>query len=301
MLRKASFSAVASLVLLGALVLPSVSAHAATVSRAELKGGLLRLDGANAAPGIFVMVRSSSSLAGARSDGSGAYHVQATNFRADDCQVVVSDGRTPIATVTLSGCTPTPVTPPSTTAPPSGSCVIMPQAPATYNAGDLSTYYFKTTGCDTSARPVTWSFLAGRIPVGMSGPFSQGQDAGAVSGRPTTEGTYSFTLQVTDSAGATDAETFTITVAAPRPVSITSQTTAPGTVGHSYWIILTADGGMPYYTWALRSGTLPDGLRLTTGGSIAGTTTTRGTFSFTVAATDSRGSTAERTLSITVS
>ena len=95
MLRKASFPAVASLVLLGALALPSVSAHAATVSRAELKDGLLRLDGANAAPGIFVMVRSSSSLAGVRSDGSGAYHVQAASFRADDCQVVVSDGQTP--------------------------------------------------------------------------------------------------------------------------------------------------------------------------------------------------------------
>ena len=301
MLRKASFPAVASLVLLGALVLPTASAHAATVSRAELKGGLLRLDGVNAAPGIFVMVRSSSSLAGARSDGSGAYHVQAANFRADDCQVVVSDGQTPIATVTLSGCTPTAVTPPSTTPAPSGTCVITPQAPATYNAGDLSTYYFTTTGCDTSTSPVNWSFLAGRIPVGMTGPFSQGQTAGEVSGSPTTEGTYSFTVQVTDSAGATDTETFTITVAAPRPLTITNPTTVPGTVGHSYWIILTADGGMPYYTWALRSGTLPDGLRLTSSGSIAGTTTTRGTFSFTVAATDSRGTTAQRTLSITVS
>ena len=58
---------------------------------------------------------------------------------------------------------------------------------------------------------------------------------------------------------------------------------------------------MPYYTWALRSGTLPNGLLLTSNGSIAGTTTTRGAFSFTVAATDSRGTTAERTMSITVS
>lgn len=66
MLRKAALPAVASLVLLGALVLPTASAYAATVSRAELKGGQLRLDGVNAAPGIFVMVRSSSSLAGAR-------------------------------------------------------------------------------------------------------------------------------------------------------------------------------------------------------------------------------------------
>jgi hypothetical protein len=54
--------------------------------------------------------------------------------------------------------------------------------------------------------------MAGRIPVGMSGPFFQGQDAGAVSGTPTTKGTYSFLAQVTDSAGATGTETFTINV-----------------------------------------------------------------------------------------
>jgi hypothetical protein len=300
MLRKAWSFAVAAFVLLAALMLPATSANAVTVSRAELKGGLLRLDGVNAAPGIFVTVASSSSFAGARSGPSGAYHVEAANFRADDCQVVVSDRHTPIATVTLSGCNPTRVTPPSTNTPPSGTCVIAPSAPATYNAGDLQTHYFTTTGCDISTGPVQWSFLAGRIPVGMTGPFLQGQDAGAVSGRPTTEGTYLFTVQVTDSAGATDTETFTITVVPPRPLTITSPSAVPGTVGHSYWIILAADGGMPYYTWALRAGTLPAGLTLTSSGSIAGTTTLRGAFSFTVAVTDSRGTTADRTLSITV-
>jgi hypothetical protein len=224
MLRKASFSAAAAFLVLWALVLPAGSAHAVTVSRGELRNGLLRLDGVNAAPGIFVTVSSASSFAGARSDGSGAYHVQASNFRADDCQVVVSDRQTPIATVMLSGCVPTVVAPPSTNPSPSGACVITPQVPATYNAGDLSTYYFTTTGCDTSTAPVQWSFVAGRIPLGMTGPFFQGQTNGAVSGRPTTEGTYSFTVQVTDSAGATDAETFTITVVPPRPVTIISPT-----------------------------------------------------------------------------
>jgi hypothetical protein len=106
MLRRASFSAIAALVLLGALVLPATSADAVTVSRATLNGGLLSVDGTNAAPGIFVNVFSSSSHAGSRSDASGAFHVQAANFRAVDCRVVVSDGRTPDATVTLSGCTP---------------------------------------------------------------------------------------------------------------------------------------------------------------------------------------------------
>ncbi|MDQ1481998.1 MAG: hypothetical protein QOF35_74 [Actinomycetota bacterium] len=218
MLRKAWFAVVALFVVLGALVLPAGSAQAVTVSHAELKGGVLSLDGMNAAPGIFVMVSSTSSFAGARSSYSsaGSYHVQKANFRADDCQVVVSDRQTLNKTVTLSGCTPTPVKPAGANPPPSGSCVITPGAPVTYQVGALSTYYFATKGCNTSTGSVQWSFLAGRIPVGMSGPIFQGQTAGAVSGSPTTAGTYSFRVQVTDSAGATDTETFTITVAPPR-------------------------------------------------------------------------------------
>jgi hypothetical protein len=108
MLRKTLFSAVAVFVVLGALVLPATSADALTVTRASLRGGLLSVDGTNAAPGIFVNVFSASSHAGARSDFSGGFHIQKANFLAADCRVVVSDGRTPNATVILSGCTPTP-------------------------------------------------------------------------------------------------------------------------------------------------------------------------------------------------
>ncbi len=107
MFRKVSLSALAGFVVLGALVLPANSASAITVTRASLNGGLLQVEGMNAAPGVFVRVRSSTDFAGARSEFSGEYHVEQANFRADNCQVVVSDGRTPDATVTLSGCTPT--------------------------------------------------------------------------------------------------------------------------------------------------------------------------------------------------
>ena len=107
MLLKLHFSTIATFVAIGALVLPATSAAAVTVSNASLRGGLLQVNGANAAPGIFVNVYSSSSSAGVRSGPSGAYHIQKANFRADDCQVVVSDGRTLTATVRLSGCTPT--------------------------------------------------------------------------------------------------------------------------------------------------------------------------------------------------
>src|SRR4051794_7215635 len=248
---------------IGVVLIPA-AAEALAVTGAELVDGRLRVDGVNAAPGVFVTVESTTSAAGVRSDGVGAYHVEAGDFRADDCTVVVSDRRTRTETVALDGCIPTPVDPPTTTPPPTGGGVITPGAPASVpagalspyyphttargttpgagrwglvagpvHAGDLSTYYLHPTGCDTTAGPVRWAFVAGRVPVGMTGPFTQGRDAGAVSGRPTVEGFYSFEVRVTDSAGATDTETFDITVLGPRPVTVTTDLPA-GAVGQSY-------------------------------------------------------------------
>ena len=301
MLRTASLSALSALAALVATLLIPTSAYAVDVSRGELKDGRLRVDGVNAAPGIFVMVESASSSAGIRSDLSGAFHVEASNFRADDCTVVVSDRQTFTETVTLTGCTPIASTPPSTNPAPTGSCLITAGAPATFNAGDLKAYYFHTTGCDISSGPVQWAFVAGRIPVGMTGPTFQGQDAGAISGRPTTEGTYDFTVQVTDSAGATDTETFQVTVVAPRPLTITNPSLPAGAVNRSYWVNLTADGGVPGYLWSLRAGTLPAGMQLTSSGAVAGTPSNTGTFTFTAGVSDSRGTLSERTYSLTIS
>jgi hypothetical protein len=301
MLRTASLAALSALAGLAATLLIPHSAYALDVTRGELKDGQLRVDGVNAAPGIFVMVESASSTAGIRSDGSGSFHVEASNFRADDCTVVVSDRQTFTETVTLAGCTPIAATPPSTNPDPTGSCLITTGTPATFNAGDLKAYYFHTTGCDISSGPVQWAFVAGRIPVGMTGPFFQGQDAGAISGRPTTEGTYDFTVRVTDSAGATDTETFQITVVAPRPLAITNPSLPAGAVNRSYWVNLTADGGVPGYLWSLRAGALPAGMQLTSSGALAGTPSITGAFTFTAGVTDSRGTLTQRSYSLTIS
>jgi Putative Ig domain len=280
------------------LVLPS-SASALTVSKAQLKGGQLAVEGTSAAPGIFVTAESTASAAGSRSDVSGSFRIAASGFTAPDCKVVVSDRQTPTATVTLSGCTPSIKPVPTTPPPPSGACVIDPGAPATFHAGDVSVYNITTTGC--VGGPLQWKVAAGAIPTGMSGPNFQGQTAGNLIGTPTLEGTYRFMLQATDAIGATDAEIFTITVTAPRPLTITTPSTQPaGTVGQNYCCVqLAADGGVPGYLWTLRSGTLPPGLQMSRG-VIGGIPTTRGTFSFTVRAADSRGATADRTISIAI-
>ena len=85
-----------------------------------------------------------------------------------------------------------------------------------------------------------------------------------------------------------------------QALSIGTTALGAGAVATSYSQTLSASGGTPPYTWALTSGTLPNGLSLSIGGVIAGTPSASGTFSFTVRVTDSTSNTATRSLSITV-
>jgi len=59
-----------------------------------------------------------------------------------------------------------------------------------------------------------------------------------------------------------------------------------GTVGAAYNEQLTADGGTPPYTFAIASGTLPDGLTMDAAGLITGTPTTEETKTVTFSVTD---------------
>ena len=151
----------------------------------------------------------------------GNYRIQGDNFTAPDCKITISDGgRTPTATITLAGCTPSVTPVPPTPAPPTGSCTILPPpSPVTRTAGKVTAVNFDTTGCNTTFNsgatptPVQWTVIAGSIPTGMTGPNSQGTTAGNIIGTPSIPGTYQFTLQVTDQIGATDQANITINVA----------------------------------------------------------------------------------------
>jgi len=184
------------------------------------------------------------------------------------------------------------------------NCAIVPEALADGNVGTLNTWFVTTQGCSTSKKPVQFKVVDGQIPPGTQ-LFTQGVSSGGITGTPTTEGVFAFTLQVRDATGTKDTESFSITINPPRPLVITNptDTLSPGTVGEFYCCgNLFPDGGVPEYTWSLVSGELPPGLELTESpGRITGTPTTAGTFTFTVRVTDSRGAFAERTFSITIS
>src|SRR6478752_432430 len=169
--RAAALATVVSCGLIGQAVLAG-PAGAVTVVRSELNNGQLRLDG-QSSPGVLVTAESTTSVADVRADPTGQYRIQGDNFTAPDCKVTITDGgRTPTATITLAGCTPSVTPVPSTPAPPTGSCSIVPQPPATIAAGTATAVNFGTTGCDTTFNsgatptPVQWAVVGGSFSPG---------------------------------------------------------------------------------------------------------------------------------------
>lgn len=145
------------------------------------------------------------------------------------------------------------------------------------------------TGALTAA-----SLSAGALPPGLS--LSGGGTA--VSGTPTTAGSYSFTLSGVDANGVSATASFTIVIAGA--LSITTSSLASAALGMPYSASLSASGGTGAITFSLSGGALPSGLNLSSAGVISGTPSAAGLASFTILATDSASNSVSRQLSILV-
>ncbi|MGB2635563.1 MAG: putative Ig domain-containing protein [Candidatus Acidiferrum sp.] len=170
------------------------------------------------------------------------------------------------------------------------------------SGGQVSSSYAATLAASGGTTPYTWSLSSGTLPAGLTLAASTGQ----ISGTPTAAGTSTFAVQVKDSSSpqqtATKSLTITVT-AAVTPVTISTSSVPSGQVGTAYSTTLAASGGTTPYTWNVSSGALPGGVTLSTGGTISGTPTASGSFSFTVKVTDSTtptAQTASKSFTITV-
>ena len=132
--------------------------------------------------------------------------------------------------------------------------------------------------------PYSFAVSSGSLPAGMALGGN-----GVLSGVPTTLGTSTVTIRITDSArpAASITQTLQIIVAAPAALAISTSALPATQVGQSYSTTLAASGGVPPDTWEVTAGALPDGLSLSPSGRITGTPTQMGTFTFTVTVTDS--------------
>jgi hypothetical protein len=114
-------------------------------------------------------------------------------------------------------------------------------------------------------------------------------------------GTHLFTATVTDGTNPVDIE-LALQVLPPGTLAITTSSPLPqGRPGEPYGATLAAVGATGAVTWALQSGALPTGLSLDTStGEISGTPAQEEQRTFTIRASDTAGSTATKSLEITI-
>ena len=167
--------------------------------------------------------------------------------------------------------------------------------------------YAQGFGVDGGAPPYTWSVASGSLPPGLAltSPYAGSDNNSQLSGTPTTAGTFTFTMRVSDYDGQQATQQFSLTVDPPLQISTTPLAT--GTVGAPYSRDLPAQGGAPPYSWSVVTNIneLPPGLTLSTtapnfNNVLTGTPTKAGTYSFPMQVQDSQDNTATATVTITI-
>ncbi len=165
--------------------------------------------------------------------------------------------------------------------------------PASTTVPSAGTVQFTAVVSNTSNVAVTWSATNGAI--NSTGLFKA----------PTVTKNTLVTVTAVSNADPKQSGTASVTVTAPAqqsPLTITTTGLTAASSGVAYSANLKASGGTAPYSWSLTSGTLPSGISLQSSGSISGTTTKTGQYSFTVQVSDSSSpkQTASQPLSLAV-
>lgn len=159
---------------------------------------------------------------------------------------------------------------------------------AAYSSSLIST--FRTGG----TAPFTYLLSDGTLPPGVNLNAS----TGALTGTPTTAGTYNFAVRVIDLAAAQATQSYQITInPAGSQLTISAPNTLPvGIVGQPYpATTFSATGGVPPYNFFEFTGFLTaTGLTISSSGVLSGTPSTTVNATPTVGVTDSQTTLATR-------
>jgi len=173
---------------------------------------------------------------------------------------------------------------------PCSSCVsvqISPTSPSVEAGGKVQ---FGAVVGDTANTGVTWAASAGSISA--SGLFTAPLNTSAKSITVTASSTAEPSIQASTS----------VTITSGSELTITTPSVPSAVESMPYSALLAASGGRPPYQWSIASGSLPPGLQMDgTSGTLSGSATRAGDFTFSVRGTDSASHTAERSLSLVVS
>jgi large repetitive protein len=112
--------------------------------------------------------------------------------------------------------------------------------------------------------PYLYSLIDGSLPPGLSLDTSTGE----ITGTPTTQGYFEYTIEVTDNLG--DAVQTTIGTNTKGGILLGPADLPVAEDDIAYSTLITSTGGVGPYTYSLVEGSLPAGFGLTTNGANAG-------------------------------
>jgi hypothetical protein len=182
---------------------------------------------------------------------------------------------------------------------PAGTLTLSYATPMVFPAGSAITSQAATVQNATPGVTTTFAVTTGALPTGLG----LGTD-GSISGTPTVAGVYGFIITATNGTRkATSSVSYTITPAGALTLSYTTPLTFPvnaAITSQAATVQNATPGVATTFAVTSASGTFPTGLHLGTDGSITGTPTVEGPYSFTITATNGTR-TAPFTLAYTIS
>jgi hypothetical protein len=166
-------------------------------------------------------------------------------------------------------------------------------------SGTIGQPYNRQLQASGGTKPYSWEVSGGTLPTGLLLSTD-----GLLSGTPTLSGFFFFTVTVTDSSTPTKSSStssYLLSInTTPGAFAVVTMFLLPARVGSPYGGTLTAANGTPPYSWSIASGSLPTGVTLAGNGTLSGTPTAAGTYTFVVKATDNTAAIAEKQLAIVV-
>jgi len=167
-------------------------------------------------------------------------------------------------------------------------------APAALPDGYTDAAYSVTFSSAGGLPPYRYSLVGGSLPGGLSLDVA----AGRLSGTPAMAGTWTCSVQVRDESGQAPSTRYTLGVYAPPRIETTAL--PDGLKNVPYATSLASSGGRAPLSFTLAAGGLPDGLSLSTDGTLSGTPSTIATYQFDVRVADANGRTDLRSFTVAI-
>lgn len=134
-----------------------------------------------------------------------------------------------------------------------------------------------------------------KVAIGLPPGLTLDPESGVLSGLPTIPGKYPFTVTASEGL-CSGSRSYTIVICG---IVITTPTLPAGCIGVPYSETIATSGGVGPLTFSTRPNSLPPGLTLVNG-TISGTPSTTGCFTFTVTVTDSLGCSDSHTYTVCI-